>query len=128
MKKHWPDCEINNGGKCDCNRKYMTNQPPTIKDVLKELSYIQEKIDHLPLTDEIQQIQCNLLDFSKYLSSYLSEVNDYWLKKIGEIACGEKFMCRKCKKEYLMTYRQGLCSDCLKATLTDKIKKLKGGK
>ena len=98
----------------------MTNQPPTIKDVLKELSYIQEKIDHLPLTDEIQQIQCNLLDFSKYLSSYLSEVLEYLQGEIENVA-GKKFPLGERK----------WCVECaqrIRKELNNKIKKLKGEK
>jgi len=49
MKKHWPDCEINNGGKCDCNRKYMTNQPLTIKVETRkeELKHSLERLERL---------------------------------------------------------------------------------
>jgi len=95
-------------------RKIRTSrEPPTIKDVLKELSYIQEKIDHLPLTDEIQQIQCNLLDFSKYLSSYLSEVLE-WLKMD--------------KQEYEDWFGDQIGYNNAVKELNTKIKKLKGGK
>ena len=37
---HWPDCEINNGGECDCGRNYMTNmtkkKPLTIESIERE--------------------------------------------------------------------------------------------
>jgi len=125
MKKHWPDCEINNGGKCDCNRKYMTNRPPTIKRMEEEFNKKVGDVEKFRKLGRLRSGASGELayenfyyEIKSFFSSYLSEVLEYLQGEVKNVA-GKKFPLGERK----------WCVECaqrIRKELNNKIKKLKG--
>ena len=85
--KHWRDCEINNGGKCDCGVDYLSlpkeKKKEEIKIVAVQMKKVVDLTKHLPTVPHIKTI-VDLLNQAEIYRTVIVDYNDtrYKITKI----------------------------------------------